>query len=200
MPGLLDPGNPPPTDPSRGRPTRSQPRGTGNGAVRPFEVLDRSFQLLVGEPAPLALDGVAVDGLPDRADAWLYVLLPRSSAVEVAAAASAVGLGLELAFQLGEAPDPGAIGAEVGLDVGGRRSDGGQVDAEQLCAPLQRRRDRPAQVRVVPGPHPISVSNTSSRVDQQRCVVRRGRSAPGWAALGPQLSGTWGTAKDSRGE
>lgn len=66
MPGLLDPGNPPPTDPFRGRPTRRQPRGTGNGAGRPFEVLDRSFQLLVGEPAPLALDGFAVDGLPDR--------------------------------------------------------------------------------------------------------------------------------------
>jgi hypothetical protein len=66
VPGLLDPGNPPPTDPSGGRPPRSQPRGTGNGAVRPFDVLDRSFRLLVGEPAPLALDGVAVDGLPDR--------------------------------------------------------------------------------------------------------------------------------------
>jgi hypothetical protein len=66
VPGLLDPGNPPPTDPSAGRPTRSQPRGTGNGAVRPFDLLDRSFRLLVGEPAPLALDGVAVDGLPDR--------------------------------------------------------------------------------------------------------------------------------------
>jgi hypothetical protein len=66
VPGLLDPGNPPPTDPSGGRPTRSQPRGIGNGAVRPFEVLDRSFRLLVGEPAPLALDGFAVDGLPDR--------------------------------------------------------------------------------------------------------------------------------------
>jgi hypothetical protein len=67
VPGLLDPGNPPPpTDRSRGRPTHSQPRGTGNGAVRPFDLLDRSFQLLVGEPAPLALDGVAVDGLPDR--------------------------------------------------------------------------------------------------------------------------------------
>ena len=66
MPGLLDPGNPPPTDPSRGRPTGSQPRGTGNGAGRPFEVLDRSFQLLVCEPAPMALDGFAVDGLPDR--------------------------------------------------------------------------------------------------------------------------------------
>ena len=109
MPGLLDPGNPPPpTDPSGGRPTRSQPRGTGNSAVRPFGVLDRSFQLLVGEPAPLALDGVAVDGLPDRADAWLYVLLPRSSAVEVAAAAPAVRLGPELPRKLHEAPDSGA--------------------------------------------------------------------------------------------
>jgi hypothetical protein len=29
-------------------------------------VLDRSFRLLVCEPAPLALDGFAVDGLPDR--------------------------------------------------------------------------------------------------------------------------------------
>jgi hypothetical protein len=66
VPGLLDPGNPPPTDPSRGRPTRGRPPGIGNGAVRPLEVLDRSFQLLVCEPAPLALDGVAVDGLPDR--------------------------------------------------------------------------------------------------------------------------------------
>jgi hypothetical protein len=65
VPGLLDPGNPPPTDPSCGRPTGSQPRGTGNGAGRPFEVLDRSFQLLVCEPAPMALDGFAVDGLPD---------------------------------------------------------------------------------------------------------------------------------------
>jgi hypothetical protein len=40
----------------------------------------------------------------------------------------------------------------VRLDVGGRLNDGGQVDAEQLRAPLQRCRDRPAQVRVVPDP------------------------------------------------
>jgi hypothetical protein len=40
--------------------------------------------------------------------------------------------------------------------------DGGQVDAEQLGAAFQRRRDRPAQVRVVPGPDRPSVSNTSS--------------------------------------
>jgi hypothetical protein len=51
----------------------------------------------------------------------------------------------------------------------------------------------------VPSPHPTSVSNTSSRVDQQRCVVQQGRSEPGWAALGPQLGGTWGTTEDSSG-
>jgi hypothetical protein len=78
-------------------------------------------------------------GHPGRADAQLYVLLPHSSAVEVAAAPPAVCLGSELAFQLHQAPDPGAVGAEVGLDVGGRLVDGGQVDAEQLRAPLQWR-------------------------------------------------------------
>jgi hypothetical protein len=37
------------------------------GDDRPFEVLDRSFRLLVCEPAPLSLDGRAVDhGLPAR--------------------------------------------------------------------------------------------------------------------------------------
>jgi hypothetical protein len=78
------------------------------------------------------------------ADAWLYCSLARSSKVEVAASPPTVGLGPELAFQLHEAPDPGAVGAEVGLDVGGCLTDGGQVDAEQLGASLQRRRDRPA--------------------------------------------------------
>jgi hypothetical protein len=52
-----------------------------------------------------------------------------------------------LAFQLHQAPDPGAVGAEVGLDVGGRLMEGGQVDAEQLGALFQRRRDRTAQGR-----------------------------------------------------
>ena len=104
-----------------------------------------------------AVPGAA--GHPGRADAWPYVLLPRSSTVEVAAAPPPVELGPELAFQLHQAPDPGAIGAQVGLDGGGRLTDGGQVDAEQLRAPLQRRRDRPAQVWVVPNPHPSRLSN-----------------------------------------
>src|SRR5215207_867730 len=84
----------------------------------------------------------------------------RLSAVEVAAAAPEVGLGPELAFKLHEAPDLGAVGAEVRLHRGGQLADGGQVDAEQLAASLQRRRDRPAQVQVVPGPHRTSLSNT----------------------------------------
>jgi hypothetical protein len=67
MPALLDPDHPSPTSPSRGRPTNNPLRGTGNGQARPFQVLDRSFQLLVCEPAPLAVDGGAVGGgLPAR--------------------------------------------------------------------------------------------------------------------------------------
>jgi len=101
------------------------------------------------------------------ADAELYALLPRSSTVEVAASPPAVRLWPELAFQLHQAPDPGAVGADVGLDVGGRLLDGGQVDAEQLSAPLQRCRDRPALVRVVPGPHWSRVSNSCSGLDRE---------------------------------
>jgi hypothetical protein len=63
---------------------------------------------------------------------------------------AAVCLGPELPLKLHQAPDPGAVGADVRLDLGGQLADGRQVDAEQLRAPLQRRRDRPAQVLVVP--------------------------------------------------
>jgi hypothetical protein len=66
--------------------------------------------------------------------------------VEVAAPAPAVGLGPELPLKLHQAPDPAAIGADVRLDRFRQFADDGQVDAEQLRAPLQRRRDRPAQV------------------------------------------------------
>jgi hypothetical protein len=69
-------------------------------------------------------------------DAWLYVLLARSSTVEVAAASPAVRLGPELPLQLHQAPDPGAVRAEVRLNLGGQLADGGQVDAEQLRALL----------------------------------------------------------------
>ena len=84
---------------------------------------------------------------------WLWVGGWGLSAVEVAAPAPAICLGSELPLKLHEAPDHGAVGADVGLDLGGQLADGGQVDAEQFRAPLQQRRDRPAQVWVVPGPH-----------------------------------------------
>ena len=84
---------------------------------------------------------------------WLWVGGWSLSAVEVAAPAPAIGLGSELAFELHEAPDPGAVGADIRLNVGGQLAECGQVNAEQLRAPLQRRRDQPAYVQVVPGLH-----------------------------------------------
>jgi hypothetical protein len=75
----------------------------------------------------------------------------------------AVGLWPELAVKLHQAPDPSVVRADVRLDVGGRLFEGHQVDAEQLRALFKQRRDRPAQVRVVLGPHPSMVSNTCSR-------------------------------------
>src|SRR4029450_13662860 len=56
------------------------------------------------------------------------------STVEVAAPASAVSLGPELSLMLHQAPDPGAVGAEVGLDVGGRLMDGGPGEAGEAGA------------------------------------------------------------------
>jgi hypothetical protein len=49
--------------------------------------------------------------------------------------APAVGLGPKLALKLHEAPDPGAVGPDVGFDLDGHLADGGQVDAEQLPWP-----------------------------------------------------------------
>jgi hypothetical protein len=97
---------------------------------------------------------------------------PGSSTVNVTASPPAVRIGPELAFQLHQAPDLGAVGADVGLDVGGRLADGYQVDAEQLGALLQRRRDRPAQVWVVPGPHRSRVSNRRSEPNRESCLAR----------------------------
>jgi hypothetical protein len=111
----------------------------------------------------------------------LKVLLPRSSTVEVAASPPAVRLGTELAFQLHQAPDPGAVGAEVPLDLGGQLADGGQVDAEQLRAPRQRCRDRPAQVWVVPSPHSSRLSNKCSR-SHRECY--RPHRTDRWGTLG----------------
>jgi hypothetical protein len=94
--------------------------------------------------------------------------LPISlTAVDVAATAPAVRLRPELPLKLHQAPDPGAIGADVWLELGGQLADGSQVNAEQLCAPLQWRRDRPAQVRVLPSPHPDSLANKCSASNRE---------------------------------
>ena len=74
---------------------------------------------------------------------------PGASAGDVAAPDPAVGLGAELAPELHEAPDLGAIHPGVGFDVESRPEDGGQVDAEQLGAPLQWGGDRPGEGRIV---------------------------------------------------
>jgi hypothetical protein len=66
---------------------------------------------------------------PTRAD-WLGVGSRDPSAVEVAAPAPPVRLGPELSLKLHQAPDPGAVGADVRLDLGGQLADGGEVDAE----------------------------------------------------------------------
>src|SRR5918997_2979258 len=91
----------------------------------------------------------------DAAHACSRVGGSDSPASDVAAPDPPIGLGAELALQLHEAPDPCPVYPHVGFDVGGRLTDGGQVDAKELGAPLQRRGDRPSIGRVVrfPGPH-----------------------------------------------
>jgi hypothetical protein len=128
---------------------------------------------------------------------WLWVGGWDLSAVEVAAPAPAIRLGPELPLKLHEAPDPGAIGADIRLDVGGQLAHGSEVDAEQLRAPLQRRRDRPAQVRVVPSPHPNRLSNLRSRSHRQ-CY--RPQPDDRWGTLGAQSTGLHGSTADNPGK
>jgi hypothetical protein len=75
-----------------------------------------------------------------------------SPAVDVASPPSAVCVGPQLPLKLHQAPDLGAVRSDVRLDASGQLAHGGQVDAEQLRAPLQRRRYWSVN-RVVPGPH-----------------------------------------------
>ena len=119
------------------------------------------------------------------------------SPVEVAAPARAVRLRPELPLQLHQAPDLGAVRATIGLDAFSEFADGGQVDAEQLRASLQRRCYRPAQIRVVPGPHRSRVSNTSSRANRERCVARQG---PLTAWVGRAGAATGRNLGDSSGQ
>jgi hypothetical protein len=67
MPGPFDPCNPHAADPPPGHQPAGDRRWSRTGEPRPLEVLDRSFRLLVCEPAPLSLNGRAVGhGLPAR--------------------------------------------------------------------------------------------------------------------------------------
>ena len=59
---------------------------------------------------------------------------PIDACIGLAVRGPAVHLRAQLALQLRQAPDPGAVGAEVGLDLGGQFVDGGEVNAEQLRA------------------------------------------------------------------
>ena len=70
-----------------------------------------------------------------------------------------------MALKLREAPDLGAVDPNIGFDVGGRLADGGEVDAEQLGAALQRSRDRPGESGIVgfPGLHAQQIRRTDVR-------------------------------------
>jgi hypothetical protein len=61
---------------------------------------------------------------------FAFFLAGAVVSVLVPASPPAVRLGSELAFQVHQAPDPGAVGAEVELDVRGRLAEGGQVDTQ----------------------------------------------------------------------
>jgi len=62
-----------------------------------------------------------------------------AAAGDIPAADPAVGVGPQLPLQLHQAPDLGPVDPNIGLDVRGRLLDGGELDAEQLGASLQRR-------------------------------------------------------------
>jgi hypothetical protein len=73
----------------------------------------------------------------------------------------------------------------------------GSPSYTELLGHGTRREVLAARQERTPSPHPTRLLNRSSIADQQRCVVRQGGAEPGWAALGPQLGGTWGTAGDN---
>ena len=97
----------------------------------------------------------AGDRAPHRPPDGSGVCGPPAPTGDVAAPNPAVRLRAELALQLHETPDLGAINPDVGLDMGSRPEDGGQIDAEQFSAPFQRGCDGPVERRVVgfPGLH-----------------------------------------------
>jgi len=100
---------------SSGRPVRLLP---GSGTTRPA-----LFSAMVPRsPHPLPGTFQALSG---RAVGWRV-----PSAADVAAADPPVCLRPELALQQDQAPDLAAVDPDVGLDVGSRDADGGEVDIE----------------------------------------------------------------------
>ena len=71
----------------------------------------------------------------------------------------------QVPLELYEAPDLRPVDPQVGFDEGGRRLDGGEVDAELLGGLLQRGGDRAGQGGVVgvPGGHARQPRRTSVR-------------------------------------
>jgi hypothetical protein len=95
------------------------------------------------------------------------------AAVQVAAPPPAEPFRSELPLQQHQAPHLGAVPANVRFDAGGQLADGGQVDAEQLRAPLQRRRDRPAHLWVVPRPHRSRLPEQAFEIESRDTCHRR---------------------------
>jgi hypothetical protein len=63
--------------------------------------------------------GIDADDLGRRVELrWVRISPAHAQTVDVAASPPAARLGSELAFPLHEVPDPGAVGADLGLDAG----------------------------------------------------------------------------------
>jgi hypothetical protein len=72
-----------------------------------------------------------------------------ASAGEVAAADPAVGVRAEVPLELHQAPDPGPVDPQIGLDVDGRLLEDDQIYTKQLGTASQGSSDRASQGRVV---------------------------------------------------
>ena len=70
---------------------------------------------------------------------------PWASPGDVAAADPAIGVRAKLPLELHETPDLGAVDPDVGFDVDGRLSDGGEIHAEEFGAALKRGGDWPGE-------------------------------------------------------
>src|SRR6266511_2632126 len=92
-----------------------------------------------------------------------------------------VAAGPALPLELHQAPDLDAVRADVGLDVGGHATNGGQVDAEDLRAPVEGGGDRPVAIGVVafPGSHRSSLVERVFDFECRRELPQRWRPSPG---------------------